>query len=288
MDHVILTRFNLPSGGNESAIRAREGWLKKRVVLFECYCLPSVLQQTSTNFHWIIYFDPQSPAWLMKRISVWQQAGVFRPIFRVAVSKKALMADMHDVVGQAGDILITTNLDNDDGLAVDFIERLQAEAVTDERTALYLASGLIMQGNQTYLHTDKSNAFCSVREPWEGAVGCWAAYHNQLERIMPTRVVAGDPAWLQVIHGTNVSNRVHGRLVSPERYRALFPRIIDEAKEPEFSDRLLDLLVLKPRRLMREAARGTTKKLVYLLFGLQGLDRAKYAWTRFQGRVLRR
>ncbi|MBY8850425.1 putative rhamnosyl transferase, partial [Saccharothrix sp. MB29] len=69
MDHVVLTRFNLPSVGAESVVRAQEGWLTKRVGLFERYCLPSVAAQTSSDFRWLIYFDPESPQWLKDRIA---------------------------------------------------------------------------------------------------------------------------------------------------------------------------------------------------------------------------
>ncbi len=46
----------------------QSGWLEDRVELFERYCLPSVAAQTDRRFSWIIYFDPQSPAWLRQRI----------------------------------------------------------------------------------------------------------------------------------------------------------------------------------------------------------------------------
>ena len=45
LDHVILTRFNLPTGGVEGIMRAREGWLRERIDLFERYCAPSVAAQ---------------------------------------------------------------------------------------------------------------------------------------------------------------------------------------------------------------------------------------------------
>ena len=50
LDHVLLTRFNLPSKGHESLVRAQENWLRNRVVLFERYCLPSVAAQTCRSF----------------------------------------------------------------------------------------------------------------------------------------------------------------------------------------------------------------------------------------------
>ena len=60
IDHVFLTRFNLPSGGTEARIRARETWLAERWTLFERYCAPSVAAQTSDRFRWIIYFAPRA------------------------------------------------------------------------------------------------------------------------------------------------------------------------------------------------------------------------------------
>ena len=36
---------------------------------------------------------------------------------------------------------------------------------------------------------------------------------------MPVVQLDGPPAWLQVVHGSNVSNRVRGRIVSPNRTR---------------------------------------------------------------------
>lgn len=62
MDHVLLTRFDLPSRGPESLIRAKEGWFLRRVqqLLEEDERLDG-RQQTVSGFHWIVYFDPESP-----------------------------------------------------------------------------------------------------------------------------------------------------------------------------------------------------------------------------------
>ncbi len=48
VDHVLLTRFNLPTPGVEGLIRAREGWLQDRIELFELYCAPSVAKAVSS------------------------------------------------------------------------------------------------------------------------------------------------------------------------------------------------------------------------------------------------
>ena len=125
IDHVILTRFNLPSGGTEARIRASERWLVNRWDLFERYCAPSVAAQSNRNVSWIIYFDPESPEWLTTAVGPYAKQGLFTPFYRAEVPYDVLLADVRQVSTGSADMLITTNLDNDDGLAIDFVERLR-------------------------------------------------------------------------------------------------------------------------------------------------------------------
>ncbi len=280
LNHIILTRFNLPSFGHESIVRAKEGWLRNRVELFNTYCLPSVKAQSCKNFRWIIYFDPESPAWLMDHIEQWKQSGFIVPIFRASVSRTQLISDIHSIVEQPTLPLITTNLDNDDGLANDFIARLQQVTCRQPRTALYLANGIIKSNGKTFLRRDLRNAFCSVRENGADPVTCWAAYHNRLGLEMQEEIVYGAPAWLQVIHGENVSNRVQGTLCSPTNHRKLFTGMLDDVNEPGLRELAKDLMVQRPKRLVREGLRGACKRAVFAIFGLQGLDKAKHFYAR--------
>lgn len=282
LQHVFLTRFNLPSRGNERYVRAREGWLQNRVALFDRYCLPSMAEQTSRGFSWIIYFDPQSPAWLMNWIAQRAAGGLFRPVFRAEVPLAGRLEDIAAMRQGNPRLLLTTNLDNDDGLATDFVERLQAVASLPERTAIYLANGIIRTPEAAYLRRDRRNAFCSVVEPIEGAVTCWADAHNRLGQSMAERALGGPPAWLQVIHDTNVSNRARGRLVSPRSYGALFGTLLDDLPEPSRADYLAEYLVRIPRRSLREASRAAVKSLAYGLGGPEAADRVKEAWTRLR------
>lgn len=61
VSHVFVTRFNLPTPGPESLVRAQEGWLRNRWELFCRYTVPSMRAQTSCDYDWLIYFDPESP-----------------------------------------------------------------------------------------------------------------------------------------------------------------------------------------------------------------------------------
>jgi hypothetical protein len=274
VDHVLLTRFNLPSVGRESVIRAQDGWLRERVELFLRYTVPSVQAQTAA-VRWIVYFDPASPAWLIERLAPIVARGVFVPLYRETVSTAQIVADARAVTGARGDILLTSNLDNDDAIAADYAARLQALAVPGQRRALYLADGLIRQGERVYRRRDRDNAFVSVAEPWDAPMTAWCDWHNLLHKHMPVVSATGAPGWIQVVHGRNVSNRVRGRLADPARHRALFPGMLEDAPSIPTGRILADAWVRRPLREAGETVRLLGKRLVLAAFGKAGLDAIK-------------
>ena len=284
-DHVLLTRFNLPSAGAESFIRAKEHWLRKRMELFETYCLPSVRGQDVDDVRWIIYLDPESPAWLRESMTTLSADGSFTPIYRESVSDQELRSDLRSVVGPPRRMLVTSNLDNDDGLANDFSRRVRALVTDTTRRVIYVDQGLILAGDAVYLRRDTHNAFCSVAETWDEPVSCWSTWHNELDQHMPAAHAGGGPGWLQVIHGDNVSNRVRGTLTSPSGHRTAFAPLLDAVPEPTQTRVLRDRFVRLPLRSVREAARAATKKAVYSIGGKQALEKVRARWSALRHRV---
>ena len=73
--HFILTRFNLPLWQYDKHNRRIEGtkWLEKRLVLFESYCLPSVVGQSFQNFIWILLCDENTPLEYRERIKEYRK-----------------------------------------------------------------------------------------------------------------------------------------------------------------------------------------------------------------------
>jgi N-acetylglucosaminyl-diphospho-decaprenol L-rhamnosyltransferase len=275
INHVLLTRFNLPSAGAESRIRAQNGWLTARMDLFERYCLPSVAAQGNRNFSWIVYLDPESPTWLLERMQKYEADGVLTPIYRARVDRTELLADIRATQDRQRAVLLTTNLDNDDGLAADFVDRLQQVATPHPRAAVYLRNGLITSPGGLFLRRDRRNAFCSVRESWNDPVTCWSDWHNLLGRSMPVIELGGAPGWLQVVHGNNVSNRVRGRLVAAARFEPHFGALLAGAQTPTVRRFLQDRLVAGPARRARDAFRTAAKWTAMRFLGKAGLDRVK-------------
>jgi len=92
---------------------------------------------------------------------------------------------------------------------------------------------------------------------------------------MPVREVQGPPGWLQVVHGGNVSNRIHGVRVAPDNYRGLFPGLLSGAERPSAAERRYELLLGTPRRAVRSGLRTAARNVLLKLAGKDGIDRVK-------------
>lgn len=275
VDHVIFTRYNLPSAGSESLIRAQEGWLRDRTELFLRHTIPSMQRQSCRDYRWIIFFDPQSPEWLLDRLQPFVDSELFLPVYTEEVSWPDLVKLAQEVTGAAGSLLITTNVDNDDAVAVDFVDRIQAVAKKSPGAAIYLGTGLICSDDSLYIYEDRHNAFCSVSETWDNPQTAWRDWHNLLSDHFPVVSIPGEPGWLQVIHGRNVSNRVRGRRVDPREYSAAFPDQLTDLPTPTAAELAVDHRVLHPARVTRDAVRRAGKEVILRVGGKAGLDRVK-------------
>lgn len=275
MSHVFLTRFNLPSAGTESLIRADENWLRERIELFEHYTIPSVRHQTIRSAGWLIYLDPDSPTWLRERMDPLEAEGLGTLKYYVPGSSAAVVEDVRALVPPVTQCVVTSNLDNDDGLAIDFVERLLYSA-TSTTTVIYFVHGIIMRGNRLYLHKDRDNAFVAVSEPLDSMVSCWADWHNRLRLQMPALELTGEPAWLQIVHGKNVSNRVRGHLTDPTDYQRLFPGLIAGVMPPPKLNALASRMIAAPSRHLRDQCRRMTARTLTRIGGKDAVDAVKY------------
>lgn len=265
-------------------VRSRDNWLRHRTALFDRYTVPSVRAQEMNNLYWIVYLDPGSPDWLLSYMERLRAEGVLAPVLRTTVGGDELRGDIRRTTGRSGGRLLTTNLDNDDGLAVDFSSRLQrAAGMVTGRTALYVPHGLILSENRLFLHKDRHNAFCSVVEDIDDAHTCWMDWHNRLDRHMPVYELDGGPGWLQVVHGNNVTNRIRGHRVGPDGYRPQFAEgLLDDVEKPGFLAGILDRAAHTPYRRVRDAGRSSLRSLAVGLVGKQGLDNAKARFAKLR------
>jgi hypothetical protein len=261
LDHLILTRFNVPSPDPEATIRSRPGWLDRRFDLFERYCLPGVAGQSERAFEWIVVFDAGTPAPYRDRIARLQQVFPFRAHF----TDRFRMREIAPALAgrrRAADWLLTTRLDSDDILAADFVARLRDRVRVRRPRVINFNRGLILAPAPPpalYEREDGSNPFASLLEPGRGQIRTvWGQDHLDLSRLGELERVRGGPAWMQVVHGVNVANEIRGRRVPLRTHADLFPAVdLRGGADAESPSVILgENLVRRPARSVRRQARA--------------------------------
>lgn len=256
--HVIQTRFNMPSPGRESQIRARPGWLAGRFELFERYCLPSIAAQSLKDFHWVIYFDEATPPEFRERIEACRRIAAFTPFYTGYFGPEGWPRSLQGLFPERTPWLLTTRFDSDDALAIDYVARLRA-AITAARPtaacAFNVTEGTVIRAGRVYAHRHRSNAFASWFEPWDAATRtAMSIRHMDLSKAGPILQIGGPAGWLQVIHETNVSNKVRGRRVAAETIAGRFPAAVIGPLRPTSGFEIaLENLLLTPLRRNRDA-----------------------------------
>ncbi|WP_172331458.1 glycosyltransferase [Mangrovicoccus sp. HB161399] len=226
LTHVLMTRFNLATPGRESSLRNRPGWLRGRFELFERYCLPSVAAQDVPDLKWIIYFDKNTPPEFRSRVEELRRVFPFEPYYTGLFLTEGWGRSLNERFGRTTPLLLTTRLDNDDALAVDFAARLQAEVrARDGAHGVYnFANGYVMGNGALYRMRHESNPFFSCLSDWtETPVTAPGIHHMAIAEHGKLTQIEGRGAWLQVIHDGNVSNKIRGRRIAPEEIAGLVP-----------------------------------------------------------------
>jgi hypothetical protein len=221
--HFLITHFNAPRSDQKhnadgvpidrdgNPVRTVE-WLDHRFMLFERYCLPSILGQTNQDFLWFIRYDPEAPGDCGGRLERYAAAYTnLRPIpwrtwYATAIERE-MRASSPDI-----ECVVTTRIDNDDAY--------HPEAMADVRrnvrpgTTEFIrfqtgytyehASGLAMQ-RESPLGPFLSFVEHPRREPLR-TVSRFS--HHDVDRFAPVRHLSGVPRWVQVVHERNLANKL--------------------------------------------------------------------------------
>ncbi|MBF4768356.1 hypothetical protein ISU10_11315 [Nocardioides agariphilus] len=231
-DHVLLTRFSaVMSPGAEPA---GEEWLRYRLAFFDDLLYPSVISQTGVqagrDFTWLVLFDDRCSPEFRHDVE-YLAADVFTPIWthedfrRDSFAEHVVAATDRD--GGPAPYLITTRIDSDDGMAVDFMETVQAQFARQDRLFVSLTRGVqVDRSGAVYLSSQISNAFISLierREPGRPPDTVYVAKHARARAHGPIREVRAPVMWMQVVHDLNVANMINAPRTSPrivaERFR---------------------------------------------------------------------
>ena len=192
-------------------------WLAHRFELFETYCLPSVLNQTSKKFIWNIYFHPDSPPEFQSKISAIASKHDFINIVYTPVYNSEVLNGSINTEGYT--YLITSRLDNDDAIAKNFVELVQNSFSPNDLGFINFpyAAGYHVAKMEFYSYHYNSNPFISVIEKVkEVNLTALEFDHSMISKHYSIQNIKTDiPMSLTVEHDNNVINRVSGCVYDP-------------------------------------------------------------------------
>jgi hypothetical protein len=221
--HYLITRFNVPieqwdkdKGGR--AVRD-EAWAHERLDLFRKFCVPTILHQSNQGFKWLIYMDvetnPSDLEAIRKELELVKNAEL-----RFAASMDGLLGDLRKILSTATTAyVITSRLDNDDGLGRAYIQQIQDAFVPGEKTLVNMLHGVLYDADQhimTMVRNARLNHFTSLiekRHPDQECLTVLGFSHTQPPEDCKVVNRDADFAWLKIIHGRNLNSKAKGRPV---------------------------------------------------------------------------
>lgn len=228
--HFVLMRFNVrtkhAAEPRDAAIRARADWLETRFQLFEEFCWPTLQAQSSKNFELHVYFDNATPTTFLERFrNIVKDSPFVRIVLCEFFDSDFALREVQERLPFGTPWILTTRLDNDDGLHRDFIKTVQNAVRPGVSEAINFPLGLVLTDRAIYSTSQRSNAFISVFEDVSSCKTVLQVSHNEMVKRFGIREISTYPMWFQHVHGGNVSNKIRGRRLSsshlPDGFQAL-------------------------------------------------------------------
>lgn len=233
--HFIITLFNLKIWKVDKTKKPTqtEDWLEQRFALFEKYCLPSVKCQTVKNFTWLCLFDSETPEKYRRRIeAISKEFPILQPCYVTAEEASHYMDDNEQLrcrfirenvakrMDNDAEWVITTNLDNDDAIRKDMVEKLQEVFLQSPRerlVSLNIGYQYFVEKNAVVRMYYPHNHFLTLVERTDKDF-CTVEYygHASARKKLEYIDVFEKPYWMEVVHGHNVSNEL--RITSRIKY----------------------------------------------------------------------
>lgn len=229
--HIINTFFNLDYTKISPTVPPNqyknEEWLKNRIYLFEKFCLPSMISQTDKNFIWICHVHEDSPEFIKNKFEEYQkQCPQLKIIFGSSFGKyqKALNNFIRNEAPRKK-YLVTTRFDSDDMMASDYIENIHRHLYKGASYFIDFVYGYIYDAqNDVLCHTKfRRNPFCSRVEKMSDPKTIYVIPHTKINQAGYVCQIKAKPMWAQIIHGSNILNKLDGDVQNDkEDFKARF------------------------------------------------------------------
>lgn len=217
--HYLITRFNLRADywdvTKNNELLLTDEWMDNRIWLFENFCFPSVVGQTNQNFEWVLYFDTNTKDVYKTRILNLVANHKNIKVFFVDAMPSFMPELLRYIAQETKDIpyLITTRIDNDDSVHVDFINEVQKQFNQQDYRAIDFIKGYSLQIEPFYILGKKEqlfNPFISLIEKNENPKTVFYQDHTNWKHDKKVTLIGEKRLWLSIIHQRNKINKFNG------------------------------------------------------------------------------
>jgi hypothetical protein len=218
--HYLITRFNVPVKNWEKDKAGNkvldQEWMEHRLHLFSQYCAPTIRIQTCTNFTWLIYCDINTESHFLEQVRS-AIAGMNHAEIRLADDFDGLLHDLREtILHLTTPYVISTRLDNDDGLSPDFIRNVQTHFRPQHRLILNFTKGVLYDAG----HKVMTEIRRSLRNHYASLIEMVTVDTIPLtvlgypHGIPPATTEILDLhhrwSWLKIIHDRNMASKTNG------------------------------------------------------------------------------
>lgn len=218
--HFIITRFNLinpdwtTTKNNESLLT--DSWMEQRVWLFENFCLPAIVNQTNTNFKWLIYADTSTKTKYKAELKTLVEpfSEIIELLFIDGMPR--FIPAIHEAINEQAkgkSHIITTRIDNDDCIHKDFINEIQLQFKSQKYLVIDVIKGYSLQIKPSIMLGKKEhifNPFLSMIEENKNPKTIWDNSHTDWKREKHIKHYRKRRLWIAIIHDQNKINNFNG------------------------------------------------------------------------------
>ena len=218
--HYLITRFNVPVKNWETDKAGNkvldQHWMEHRLDLFRNYCVPTIRNQSCSNFNWLIYCGLDTGKDHLDRIE-YAISGMPHARIRLVSDFDELLQDLRQSLTQVSTpFMITSRLDNDDGLSPDFINNIQLHFRPQHNLILNFSKGILYDAFRkvlTEVRSSPRNHYASLIEavtPNVLPLTVLGYPHGIPPEGMEVIDIPTRYSWLKIIHARNMASKTNG------------------------------------------------------------------------------
>ena len=203
-EQYILTRFNTPFLADPSRC-LKPSFIEGRLGYFRRFCLQAMKAQTVQDFRWIVWMHKRTPGRFVEQM----KSLLNQDNFQLALTDEYGAEYIQRFMRQqriSMPWLVTSRIDSDDAVAVDYVEVIQ-EIIRTKREFINYSEGFEWQQGRIQPYHCSHIGFQSYVEPIEECRTVYQVPHYETAKVGLVRQYSEKPMWIWVTSHENLCER---------------------------------------------------------------------------------